>query len=439
MTVATSDPTGVIAAATPTPPVSPPPPSPPPIPLPPPAYDPTGAPSLTFLIYDRHNNLLEDVTTITLDKQVTLRLNRPATARGRMPTFLSSNLAAGNRCLRVYQDSTLIFNGIVWFIDDDGDENTMYTDFIAVDPMIWLRFRYARDDDGDFSDPYFFRELIEGPTIMRHLIDNTLQYDDIDDPFASTTGIEIGITTTGGTFETGGPSMAGAPANYPMTIADAMKLMTDTGALDVVMTYVDESAGHSDNIMAVMSAFNGNYGNDLSGSSVWDFATGSRNVRHIKRTLDMGTIGNASRLYLGPKQDIQHWFYEIDATNPELPNLAFIQALVVASRGTYGKFMDLHIYDSMENESAVRGLYLNLFELEMLMRCTPREIIDITPVRGLAPDFGLGDIISFNAGGIARGGFSGQMRVYEYTVAEDNDGVFEISKIVASADQESDA
>ena len=66
-------------------------------------------------------------------------------------------------------------------------------------------------------------------------------------------------------------------------------------------------------------------------------------------------------------------------------------------------------------------------------------MIDIIPNRGIAPNFGLGDIISFNAGSVMRGGFSGQMRVYEYTVSEDNDGVFAIDKIVASADQESDA
>lgn len=394
---------------------------------------------LQFVIYDRYNNVIEDISSVTLDKQVTHRLNRPATARGRLPSRLASAISCGDAALKVRKDGDIFFNGIVWFVDDAGDENTAYTEFIAVSPLIWLRYRYARDDDGDFSDPFFFRELIEAPTILDHLIDNSLQYDDVDDPLPVSGLTRLGITTSGGTFETGGTSMAGAPANFPMTIGDAIKLMTDTGEFDVVEVFVDDGDGFPDYVMSQANGYNGNYGTDLTGSVIFDFATGTRNVRAIKRTLDMSTIGNAVRMYLGPKLDIQHWVYEIDATNPDLPNALFIQALATASRDTYGKFMDLHMYDSMESESAVRHLYHGLFELEMLLRCTPRELVDIYPVNDQDLNFGLGDIVAFNAGPVLRGGFAGEMRVYEYTVSESNDGVFSIDKIVTSADQETDA
>lgn len=397
-------------------------------------------PQLHFSLYDRNNNAVQDITNLVSDKQVTRRMSRPATARGRIASRLASNLSCGDKCLRVHLDDELFFNGIVWFIDDDGDENTMYTDFIAADPMIWTRYRMARDDDGDYSDPFFFRELINGPTILQHLLDNTLQYDDVDDPLPiGASRPFFGITTSGGSFPGGGASMAGAPADWPATIADIIKIMSDTGEFDCWVQPVDETAGLPDYVMGRMMTWNGNMGSDLSGSSVWNFATGNKNVRHIKRTLDMTTIGNAIRYLLGPKLDIQHWVHSIDVLTADLPNSAFIQGIAAASRDLYGEFDDIHIYDAMESESSVRHLYNGLFELETLLRIQPREMVDITPIRGVAPNFDLGDIIAFNAGSVARGGFSGEMRVYEYTLSEDVDGVFAIDKIVASADQESDA
>lgn len=397
-------------------------------------------PQLHFSLYDRNNNAVQDITNLVSDKQVTRRMSRPATARGRIASRLANNLSCGDKCLRVHLDDELFFNGIVWFIDDDGDENTMYTDFIAADPMIWTRYRMARDDDGDYSDPFFFRELINGPTILQHLLDNTLQYDDVDDPLPiGASRPFFGITTSGGSFPGGGASMAGAPADWPATIADIIKIMSDTGEFDCWVQPVDETAGLPDYVMGRMMTWNGNMGSDLSGSSVWNFATGNKNVRHIKRTLDMTTIGNAIRYLLGPKLDIQHWVHSIDVLTADLPNSAFIQGIAAASRDLYGEFDDIHIYDAMESESSVRHLYNGLFELETLLRIQPREMVDITPIRGVAPNFDLGDIIAFNAGSVARGGFSGEMRVYEYTLSEDVDGVFAIDKIVASADQESDA
>ena len=71
-----------------------------------------------------------------------------------------------------------------------------------------------------------------------------------------------------GTFETGGFDLSGAPVDWPMTIAELdLACSSPPAACDVVITPTDPGGG----IMGEVSAYNGDYGTDLSGSVVFDY------------------------------------------------------------------------------------------------------------------------------------------------------------------------
>lgn len=377
---------------------------------------------LQFEINDRANNVIADISPYALEKSVTLRLNRPATAKFKVPSRFISGVSTGECALKVRLDGSIIFNGILWFTEDVGDENIAYTDGIAVSPMVWLKYRFARDDDGDFSNPRFMSELKYGPTIIQALGQNSITWD----------AAEMGMDFSSGTFAGGGVDMSAAPVDWPMSIGDIATMFTDTGEVDLVETFVDSDDGYGAGIMSVLNAYNGNYGG-ASGYS-YDWWQGNYNVSNIRRSQDMAGICNSLWYYLGPKRSIQRW-----ATNITYPSDdASLNSRILDSRSRYGKFMDIRIYDSMEIEYKARAVYVNLWDTESNLRLQPRELISITPTRGIAPTFGIGDTIPVSASSELRGGFDSSLqRVYEYTVGEDQDGVLSTTDIVTSADAES--
>lgn len=379
--------------------------------------------ALQFEFYDRGNNSKGDVSDYAIEKSVTLRLNRPSTAKGKVPSSFVPWLTGGDCALKVRLNGSIIFNGIVWFLEDVGDENNAYTDFIAVSAMAWWKHRFARDLDGDFSNPDFMSVFQTGPQIIREIGRNTITWDD-----------QVGMDFESGVFQTGGVDLSGAPVDWPMSLGDVGTMLTDTGVVDIVETFVDDVDGYAPEIMSVCNAYNGNYGSDLSGSVSYDWWQGNYNVRNIRRSVDMAGICNSLWYYLGPKLSVQRWKANITYPSGNAP----LDALILGSRSAYGKFMDIRIYDQMEMEWLARALYNELWQTESLLRLKPRELVTVTPTRGAAPSFGLGDIISVSASSVLRGGLdSSQQRVYEYTIGEDVDGVLEIGEIVTSADQES--
>lgn len=385
--------------------------------------------ALQFELYDRNNNSFGDISSYVLDKAFTRRLNRPSTARGRVPSRLVPELGVGNRAMKVRLNGNIKLNGIVWFLQDSGDENTQYTEFIVVDPMIWWKYRFARDPDGDLSLPSFMKRLLTGPQIIQEIGQTSNDFDG-----------QLGMDFATGTFETAGSDVSGAPVEWPMTIGDIATLMTDTGLVDIVIDPVDDSDGYAPHIMAKCSAYNGLYGSNLSSSISFDYWQGNNNVKTISRTLDMATICNALIYYLGPKQSAQRWRANILYPGVNLPDppQSALNALINTSRSTYGKFQDIRIYDQMESDYAAREMYYRLWQTEALLRVGPRELINVTPIRGYIPSFDVGDIVSVSASSALRGGFSSsQQRIYEYTIEEDNDGVLALGELVTSADQES--
>jgi hypothetical protein len=85
-------------------------------------------------------------------------------------------------------------------------------------------------------------------------------------------------------------------------------------------------------------------------------------------------------------------------------------------------------------ENALRDLYYALWQSEMLVRTVPRRLLSITPEPGIAPSFGVGDIITANA--VLRGTVGGAQRVYRYTVEQDPEGNEMLTNLITSADGE---
>ena len=97
-----------------------------------------------------------------------------------------------------------------------------------------------------------------------------------------------------GSFAGGGVDLSGVPVDWPMTISEIIALLVQTGEVDVVMAY--SSSG------ATLSAYNGDYGTDLSGSVSFLYQMGgSSNCRACRRTIDGTKLMNKFWLYGGPR------------------------------------------------------------------------------------------------------------------------------------------
>jgi hypothetical protein len=169
----------------------------------------------------------------------------------------------------------------------------------------------------------------------------------------------------------------------------------------------------------------------------------------------MEDVTNALWYLLGPRVhfyagDISHWAGSItptkknsgyDGNKPEgEPGEDWPPTLVarwMGSRSTYGYMQEIQIHDEKEDEqTTVRPMFEALFAKEAYLRAVPRTFTDIKPERatGSAPLFGVGDLITVNAGSRLGGGFSGAILVYEFEIQIDADGVAEYTQITGSPD-----
>ena len=369
-----------------------------------------------------------DARQIVMEGSVTHQHNRPSFARVRMP----SDVAFGSETsrLKVVTNGTLDFHGACVHIEDDGDEDEIYTTMTFADPTLLFEMRPVRDgvgsgDVGDFSKPSVIGRRKYGPQILEEVLTQSL---DDSDPADGEGPMGIAL----GTFATGGADLSGAPADWPMTIAELVALLADTGELDVVNTPVDGGA-----TMGVVSAYNGDWGSDLTGSVQFRYATGSTsNVRRCRRTIDLADMCNKLWLYLGPRVGTkadppgdQHWDANVTGTDPLLPDppQSTILSAVAASRSSFFTRMQIRIFDG-DGVADMLPLYRRWWQMETWMRCRPKTMVHVTPDRGIAPAFRTGDLISVQAGSRFRGGFSGAQRVMEYTYRWDNDGVLELGE-----------
>jgi hypothetical protein len=403
----------------------------------------------------RDGTLLEDIASIALDKRLTRRLNRPASFSCRVPSYLVNEIQAdgrplicsGYRQICVILDATdpdPFFHGILWNVEDDGDEDMCYSSITAWDPMVVWRYRPARDlidsysgSAGNFSDPSFINRNQTGPQIMEEIL-NASELAVGDDPAdgEGQTFIDLALSS----FAVGGQDLRGAPTNWPMTIAEIATLLTNTGELDNVLTPIIGGVGVDGfQNMATIACYNGDYGTDLSGSVNLDYAVGDNNARLMRRTDNMDTIANKNWYYLGPRLDQQHWRSNIA---PVIGTLGALGTFIQSSRDDLGVFMQIPIYDNFGTETSARLLYVQSWLTESLIRAKPRELVYLTPDRdspgsAVVGAFDIGDIIAVNVGTRARVVSSGVQRIYGYQIDIDDDAVEALGELVVSPDQDS--
>ena len=393
-------------------------------------------PAWNFYVTDLSGNVIVDVSTVASNKKLRFRLNRPATVSFDVPadhslvkTVWSDGdpyVNAGNRALVCKRDGFMAFNGRLWTTSDSGDANTTRTFVTAFDDLVMLQSRLVRDSTGSVTKPVF-ASPISGASIIKQMVDNTI----------ARVG-PIGITTTGGTFDIPSPpaeNLAGELGNWPVTCADLLSRIADTGAVDARLDYIDNQGA----TRAILSAKNTvNSGRDLSagfagGPAVaFEYGTGTRNVQAITRTLDMGTVANNITYYLGPQTGTSY-----NAT---------LTATNAASQSKYGVFESTTVYD----QKADAAIFDTLLAKESLLRKKPRELLSIVPVYDpkVGPSgfpigtfqpiitYNLGDIVTVNCGTVLRRAFSGQQRIYGFDIDITDDAVETVSQIICSADGE---
>ena len=413
-----------------------------------------------FQVRYRNGTALGDIAGFAFDKRLRRRLNRISECTFRIPSYLAGTvqsdgrplICSGYRQLSVVLDGPgLFFHGIIWDVEDDGDEDMCWTRVTAYDPMVVWRFRPARDavdsysgTAGNFSDPSFINRNITGPAIMEEILGASEQLiwgaDDGEGP--------LFIDLAASSFAGGGQDLRGAPTNWPMMIADIATLLTNTGELDIVIDpIIHVPGGTTLSNMATVNCVNGNYGSDLSATVNLDYFTGDHNARLMRRSDSMETVRNKNWYYLGPRLDQQHWRSNIA---PVIGTLGALGTLIQDSRDEIGVFMQLPIYDNFGSETSVYELYVRSWLTESLIRAVPRTMVYLTPVResddmqlppGVSPiavgDFDIGDLISVNIGAEARVASSGTQRIYGYTIDIDDDGVEQLGELAVSPDQDS--
>ena len=414
-----------------------------------------------------------DVSDVSVSGSWTRRLNRPATAQVRIPAQESVGSAGSILKISALIGTTteLVFHGRVLLCETEMGEDTGYSTYNASDPMEMWQSRPVRDDDCDFSLPTIIEDYVTGPQIMEAMLHNSdgsggsgcggpfSDCDDVDAEFC-----EGDLFLDYGTFETSVVDLTGAPTDWPMTIAELTSLLVSTGCLDVVIIPTDPGGG----IMGEVSAYNGDYGTDLSASVEFQYGTGAFNVRALRWNEDMTNMSNKIWYFAGPRIQTpsdpagdQHWCFNVTGDDAFLPDptpiktgpgtyvsRATLLANRLASRPTYGGRMEIQIFDAAEcplgaedtdccgktaAASLYRELWRNRWETESWIRYQPRNLVHLTPTRETEiGTFDIGDLVGVEAAAAVRGGFSGAQRVYEYTTSWDENGVLALSELQTS-------
>lgn len=357
-----------------------------------------------------------EITELVQDASTTHQWQRPSFATIRVPLDRVSGDWEAAR-LKVYpDDETLDFHGKCVHVDDQADTRVGYRVATFASPSEIFEYRPVRDPDGDFSKPSIIETNVTGPQIVKAFIENSIAAGD-----GSPADCEGPMGITLGTFDTGGVSLKGAPTDWPMPGSALLALLVGTGQVDVVERPIDDG----DN-MAEISAYNGEYGADLTGDVSFEFRTGAHNAIACQRERDYRELMNKLWIYGGPRRKSrsdpagdQHWWFNVTGTDPGLPDppQSAILAAVEASRELHYERMLIRIFDARSDDegAAFQDLYRRWWQMTTWLRVRGKTLVSVTPNRGIAPAFRTGDKIHVAAGTSFGGGFSGAQRIMEYS------------------------
>jgi hypothetical protein len=378
-----------------------------------------------------------EVTVRCQQMRYTPDMNALWSAEIRLASQYATGITEGGTELIITDNagSTVLFAGPCWYGEDDGDSNNQFSTITGFDHRVKWPYRQVQDADGDYSDPSIFQDWENAVDIMANAITNDIAND-------GSYGITLG-SISASSF----PLIGYKPSDWPWSLQTLWEFLANTGTLDVMLI---PAVGSSQ-----VALFPGDAGTDLSGSVSFDYNTGSNNCLGAKYTFDMKNTISRIRYFLGPKRpqyrgDIQHFSGDVQIDDPELDiydpvKQAQIDSQSAAMEAITGRLREIQIYDSnpplpdgvnppeQTGENALRDLYYALWQSEMLVRTVPRRLLSVTPMPGIFPAFGLGDLITVNA--VIRGTVpSSVQRVYRYTVEMDTEGNEMITDLITSAD-----
>lgn len=421
--------------------------------------------SVTIEIRDLQSNLLADISTIALERSMTVLFDQASSfqvsALANHSEFTDiavdtyPNLRRGNRKLLVWEDGEIIFHGRIFTVERNGDTNTARVTITAFNPYMELGFdsedragRVVRgsttaggDYDGNFIQPKFVSQVdggaaISGPDLIWQVLVNSTNTGAESDPSPGEGPLPIDLST--GTWDFNVPPAVDLSCvdtmDWPVLIGDFISQLVQTGVCDIHMRPVDPAEGLDPYAMVAMSAVS-TYGTDRSATVHFDYLTGSLNAKACRLVEDFATINNKLYDYLGPREDQSHWKANI---TPGSPGTTVDPS---ASRALYGTFQSIRIFDSIGTESSSRPLYKALWNGEQGYRVEPRDLLWITPQDGSGmlytppQDFDAGDIVSINVGAkFGTPALAVEQRVYGYTKTWTREDVAQVSQLLTSAD-----
>lgn len=385
--------------------------------------------------------LIDGVEINAVEGSVSPRLSRPCAAMAKVPYFDAvGDPETDPMKMKVYMDDDMVFHGRVMQDETDMGEDTGYVAYQSLSPIEIWSWRPARDPDGDMSMPTFLTDIGTAPQVMESILEASENTALIPSKAEGPLGHQIG------SFAGGGAWVAGAPTDWPMTIAEIASLLVSTGQLDLVETFLDDGTN-----MSRVDGYNGDYGTDLTGSVAFEYGMGAYNVRRLRWMRDRGNEMNKLWTYLGPRVQTagdpagdQHWRANITGTDSGLsdPPRSAVLARRALSQARVGVRMEVQIHDALAEDEGEwfgveRELYRWLWLAESWARSVPRTLIHSELVRGTQiGTFGIGDLVAVRCTSDVRGGFSGAQRVYDYTMAWDADSVVSITDVQTSPDNE---
>ena len=379
----------------------------------------------------RAGTSIVDISDITYDPEGIHRLCRPAvwTASVNLQDPRASSLVPLSTSLQVTFEGTTVFHGFTWRIHRTGDLDKAKAQVTWIDPSIWWAYRVVRDMTGNFSYPDF-PVGASGGKMLRDAIIYSEAYEGLP---PSGPPAPMAIAPFGS--DTSFVDLSARPVSFPMKILDLALLLGSTGRSDwqIAPALAPGRMGE----LVVRDRMGSATGIDLV------YGPGG-NCSQAEFIEDADSITTALWYFIGPKEDEQHWLYNIQLDDPGLPNQAAIASVVHAQRNAIGLWQDMRFFDGADSEDelsdpavrAERRLLRRMWEMEQMFRQKPRELMHLSPVDGTIypwADFYLGDKIDgFVPGlGTSKGG---TQRIYGFKIRPGNESKPEVELLTSNTE-----
>lgn len=392
-----------------------------------------------FLLADRSNSVLADLSRYLIDPVVSPRLSVPPMQTWTFPCVpeaLGAGFVTGQRRAIAIRDGQVVANDLLWRTKPAGGPTSGYMTAEFFGPMIEWTGRYCSDEDGQvFDGPSadgtdrgldLPAGIIANPElevgageILRQALANTIAN---DGPLA---------VSLGGPFSSSpapGESFAFSVRNMsPLRVSELATVFIEAGACDIVIT-----PGSSGSTQGSVAAVN-RAGTDLPGVS-FDYGTGANNVAWAYPESDMDDICTKLWFELGLREG-SHFKNNVTVDAPG------VTVDPTAAQAALGVWHDIQMHPVWSGAIPTRfpafageakpwtgalnplyQMYVRRFNAELASRMAPRTVVRIQPQAGVAPepwsDYNLGDTPRLNVAqlGIDLSGVSFRVIGWDVTV-----------------------